>query len=554
MAMHIAASSSPSSPLHPAAIAPVACAASAAMKLDLFMLTFNCAKVAVDVGVFATHLHTALIDQATQLPELVVLSLQEVAPLPNAFVGGALLDPYLVRFEEAVNLAALNARTILANASSAPESAADTDTLHSSDRPYSLVKAHNVGMTAIMLFVRAPAVLGPVSVAEVGFGAADMGNKGAVGLRTMFSRAGCPEEATELTFVAAHLAAMEWNVAKRNANWYSVMRALTFQDPDTVVRQLGHRHAEAESESGAGSSAEADDDGENISLLATRHREARALLDARLHDLSVFKPSSHLFFGGDLNYRIATSSPPPNAVFPSSDPASPHHYDKFLPLDQLTQERHAGRCLHGMSEAPIGFAPTYKYKALPRVAPPDAVEMEVPSTYARHRYPSWTDRILFLDTPPWLKQNKTQASTELDMEVHRYTSLPLMRCSDHQPVYLRISVPLIAPARLAPPQRAVHENALAAQNDGPADADADVPAEWRKDPRAQLPVGIDPEAWQRRRTGRWREWVVGWGSAVWSTRQGALVLASALAVAAVTYYAVHAMWAEEAVVVSSVAE
>jgi hypothetical protein len=41
--------------------------------LDLFVLTFNCAKNLINVAVFANHLQTAFKQNATGLPELVVL-------------------------------------------------------------------------------------------------------------------------------------------------------------------------------------------------------------------------------------------------------------------------------------------------------------------------------------------------------------------------------------------------------------------------------------------------------------------------------------------------
>lgn len=41
--------------------------------LDLFMLTFNCAKNLINVAVFASHLHAAFKQNATGLPDLVVL-------------------------------------------------------------------------------------------------------------------------------------------------------------------------------------------------------------------------------------------------------------------------------------------------------------------------------------------------------------------------------------------------------------------------------------------------------------------------------------------------
>jgi hypothetical protein len=41
--------------------------------LDLLYLTFNCAKNLLDVPVFATHVQTALRQNATTLPDIVVL-------------------------------------------------------------------------------------------------------------------------------------------------------------------------------------------------------------------------------------------------------------------------------------------------------------------------------------------------------------------------------------------------------------------------------------------------------------------------------------------------
>jgi len=43
--------------------------------LDLFILTFNCAKNLINVGVFASHLYSALSQNATGqgLPDLVAL-------------------------------------------------------------------------------------------------------------------------------------------------------------------------------------------------------------------------------------------------------------------------------------------------------------------------------------------------------------------------------------------------------------------------------------------------------------------------------------------------
>jgi hypothetical protein len=41
--------------------------------LDIFLLTFNCAKNLINAPVFATHLQAALTQNASSLPDLVVL-------------------------------------------------------------------------------------------------------------------------------------------------------------------------------------------------------------------------------------------------------------------------------------------------------------------------------------------------------------------------------------------------------------------------------------------------------------------------------------------------
>ncbi|KAF7544963.1 hypothetical protein G7046_g9669 [Stylonectria norvegica] len=213
--------------------------------VDLLVLTFNCAKNPVNVPVFADHLHAALRKNASGLPDLVVLSLQEVAPLSYAFIGGYFLAPYLARFEEAVNLAAARhgndddddgqqdgvpATPTTTAAAAAPSSNT------SKAKPYTLVRAKNVGYTAIVLLARDPARLRNIQEAEVGFGAAEMGNKGAVGLRMLYEGQG--DETTELTFVATHLAAMEWNLPRRNANWAAIMRGMAFENPEDVVESF----------------------------------------------------------------------------------------------------------------------------------------------------------------------------------------------------------------------------------------------------------------------------------------------------------------------------
>lgn len=184
-------------------------------------------------------------------------SLQEISPLAQSFVGGYLLNPYLMPFKEALNLAASGveeqqqqqdeeqeqAKGSTSRRSRPPQSLQrSTSTLSTlwrrqQDYPYKLVGSRNVGMTAIMLFARKPDAIHHIQFAECAFGIADMGNKGAVALRVTYSGAGSPGEeqddtatdsaaeqrTTVITFVATHLAAMEYNLRRRNANWASIV-------------------------------------------------------------------------------------------------------------------------------------------------------------------------------------------------------------------------------------------------------------------------------------------------------------------------------------------
>lgn len=436
-------------------------------------------------------------------------SLQEVAPLSYSFIGAYFLNPYYARYEEALNLA--SARLLEAKALPSDGSQASP---RPTPRPYTLVRAKNVGMTAILLFARDPTHIHKIEEAERGFGAADMGNKGAVGLRVTWSDApnGATTPATEVTLVATHLAAMEWNLKKRNANWRTIVSGLTFANPRDILPGPfpADTSAPRPDQSGAGdtnprpSSTDDDDDNDDTqALLPTAPTNSLSESDlAALQATSIFKPTSHLFLFGDLNYRISTTTPPPLADFPSFDPSSPNYFPAFLPRDQLTQERLAGRTFHGLSEPPITFGPTYKFDVLPDYTAEEATNAaavragatqngipEVPWRFAPHRWPGWCDRVLFLDE---------------GVEVRAYDALPVVRSSDHRAVFLRAAV---APLR---------EGAVVTRREG--------------DPRVEMPVQVDVHAWERRAAARRKELVVGWTAFFWSTREGAVVMATVMVV------------------------
>ncbi|TPX10664.1 uncharacterized protein E0L32_008398 [Thyridium curvatum] len=508
--------------------------------LDLFILTFNCAKTLINVPVFASHLQDALTRNATGLPDLVAFSLQEFAPLSYSFIGGYFLSPYLARFEEALNIAAAQvaaATTTSKRPSSAGgEGEAESDSLLSTNgpqsqgqsqgqsnggraKPYHLIRSHNAGMTAVMVFARDPEAVRRLQVAEVGFGAADMGNKGAVGVRVAYAAGDDDGSTAEVTFVATHFAAMEWNLRRRNKNWRSIVSDLVFENPKEVIEGLeglgsGPKGRLLDSAASQGITPEEE---EQEMLLSAEQEAALLQHNDRLRGISVFRPGSHLFVAGDLNYRIGAKTPPPLAAFPSLDASSPDYWPAFLGRDQLTQEREAGRTLHGLSEAPITFPPTYKLDVQSGAegavneaevrragagAGAGAAEV-VPFTYAPHRWPSWCDRVLYLETP---------RSEAAKVEVLAYEPLPVVRTSDHQAVYLRARVPVLLSSQPA------------------ATSSAEAEAEDEDDPRVRLPVPIDVDAYGRRAAARRREVLVGWSMFLWSTREGAVVIATLMLV------------------------
>ncbi|KAI1823697.1 DNase I-like protein [Xylaria intraflava] len=451
--------------------------------LDVFILTFNAAKQQINPSIFAHHLRNAFLQNAAELPELVVFCLQEMAPLAHGFIGSYMISPFFQTYASAVNLAA---RSFVAGQNQQRDGAQDPN--EPQDPPYTLVASRSVGMTGIMLFARDPKAVDNLQSTEVSFGAGSMANKGAVGLRLLYAKedAGGQKRSTELTFVGAHLAAHEWNLEKRNRNWESLVTGLLFEDPGKLhnVKSL-HPTPHA---------FDGNDEGEG--LLSQEQN------DKALHDITIYKPGSHLFIAGDLNYRISKTSPSPSSVFPDPDPTSPNYFKHFLARDQLTLEKAAGRTLHGLTESTILFPPTYKLDVadwdgvVPRKNGSPTIDASS-WNWAPHRWPGWCDRVLYLDVPPWASD---PAAKETRITTLAYDALPAVRTSDHRAVFLRLAVPVLEPSELAPP------NELRA-------ADSN-------DPRIKLPYPVDFQSWEHRAQVKKWEPMIGWSMLISQSKKG----------------------------------
>ncbi|KAL8762833.1 MAG: hypothetical protein Q9184_001219 [Pyrenodesmia sp. 2 TL-2023] len=407
--------------------------------LDILVVTFNCGRKLIRPEIFARHLSNAIPDASG--PEIIVLSLQEIAPVAYSFLGGSYLIPYFFQFHHAIRQAS---KAI-------------------GEAKYVNIVTRNVGMTACMVFVHEghKSKIQWVETAGVGVGVQGMGNKGAVGVKLGYAATGKP---LELAFVAAHLAPMEDALDRRNEDWMNIVRGLVF----TPVNKKGSfltRTPPAATEDSEPLLSDTSDNASN-------------------QPQGIYTPTSHLILAGDLNYRTSPTLPRPSDHLafpkPTSSTTDPQHYSHLLRNDQLAHEVTAGRTCHSLREAPIDFPPTYKYSSKAQ-SHAETEGMTADWGWAKHRWPSWCDRILFLDLPPWMKEETPGA----EIKVEWYTALPLMPTSDHRPVALRLRVPLKAIS--APPED----------------------SEGEEDVRLHPPIGIDPRWRERRAAAHRKEVVVG---------------------------------------------
>lgn len=438
-----------------------------AAPLEIYLLTLNCARTLVDPALLGASFFSAWPSRKAELPDVVAISLQEVAPIAYSFLGEAWIGSYLQRVEESLRVATRKRGE------------------GGSGDEYTKIATHSVGMTAALVFVKENLVdrVRRVEKAGVGVGVWEMGNKGGVGIRLDL-------DGTDLTFVAMHLAPMEELVQRRNQDWKDIVQGLVFGDATNDPRGT----------------------------------ETEPLLKEQTTS-GLYRPKSRIFLFGDLNYRTSHLAPTISAhkTFPQPAlPADPMNnripLPELLARDQLTQERLAGRVLHGFEEAPITFPPTYKYSHTRAEVPgPQAgkanstateeeeeedevegVEVQEPSvwTWAKHRWPSWCDRILYY--PP------------TGIKAGRYTALPLLPSSDHRAVALHVT--------LQP----------TSQNQTIQD-----------DLREKSPFTID-EHWKARRAAARRyEVVVGMASWVVLTSEGQATVAGLLGGALAVYFLVQ---------------
>ncbi|XP_034055069.1 LOW QUALITY PROTEIN: phosphatidylinositol 3,4,5-trisphosphate 5-phosphatase 2A [Gymnodraco acuticeps] len=185
-----------------------------------------------------------------------------------------------------------------------------------------------------------------------------LGNKGAVGVSFMFN-------GTSFGFVNCHLTSGNEKIARRNQNYLDILRLLSLGD-----KQLSSF---------------------DISLRFT-----------------------HLFWLGDLNYRLDMD------IQEILNYINRKEFEPLLKVDQLNLEREKNKVFLRFGEEEISFPPTYRYE---RGSRDTYVWQKQKATGMRTNVPSWCDRILWKSYP------------ETHIVCNSYGCTDDIVTSDHSPVF-----------------------------------------------------------------------------------------------------------------------
>lgn len=185
-----------------------------------------------------------------------------------------------------------------------------------------------------------------------------LGNKGAVGVSFMFN-------GTSFGFVNCHLTSGNEKIGRRNQNYLDILRQLSLGD-----KQLSSF---------------------DISLRFT-----------------------HLFWLGDLNYRLDMD------IQEILNYINRKEFEPLLKVDQLNLEREKNKVFLRFAEEEISFPPTYRYE---RGSRDTYVWQKQKATGMRTNVPSWCDRILWKSHP------------ETHIVCNSYGCTDDIVTSDHSPVF-----------------------------------------------------------------------------------------------------------------------
>lgn len=189
-----------------------------------------------------------------------------------------------------------------------------------------------------------------------------LGNKGAVGISFYFN-------GTSFGFVNCHLTSGSDKVLRRNQNFVDILRLLSLGD--------------------------------------------------KIGPFDVSLRFSHLFWCGDLNYRLDLD------VQDILKHVSKREFEELMCVDQLTRERHKRKSFLNFTEEKITFPPTYRYERGSRNC---YLWQKYKTSGVRVNVPSWCDRILYKSYP------------ETHILCTAYGCTDDIFTSDHSPVFATFQV------------------------------------------------------------------------------------------------------------------
>ncbi|KAF2985559.1 hypothetical protein EK904_009072, partial [Melospiza melodia maxima] len=193
-----------------------------------------------------------------------------------------------------------------------------------------------------------------------------LGNKGAVGVSFMFN-------GTSFGFVNSHLTSGSEKKHRRNQNYTNILRFLTLGDKKLSPFNITHRF-------------------------------------------------THLFWLGDLNYRVEQ---PPTEAENIIQKIRQQQYPELLAFDQLLLERRDQKVFLQFEEEEITFAPTYRFE---RGTREKYVYTKQKATGMKYNLPSWCDRVLWKSYPM------------VHVVCQSYGCTTDIMTSDHSPVFATFEV------------------------------------------------------------------------------------------------------------------
>ncbi|KAM7245742.1 hypothetical protein CapIbe_002040 [Capra ibex] len=188
-----------------------------------------------------------------------------------------------------------------------------------------------------------------------------LGNKGAVGVSFMFN-------GTSLGFVNSHLTSGSEKKLRRNQNYMNILRFL-------------------------------------------------ALGDKKLSSFNITHRFTHLFWLGDLNYRVELPTWEAETIIQK---IKQQQYADLLSHDQLLMERKEQKVFLHFEEEEITFAPTYRFERMTR---DKYAYTKQKATGMKYNLPSWCDRVLWKSYPL------------VHVVCQSYGSTSDIMTSDHSPVF-----------------------------------------------------------------------------------------------------------------------